>query len=182
MTDLIARPTVPRVDIELQHEIEQFLYFEAALLDEREFDEWFDLLADDLHYWMPTRGNRLRREQAKEHAPLGGSAYFDEDKESMRQRLNRLETGLAWAEDPPSRTRHLVSNVRVRETETEGEYEVDCAYLLYRSRLEREVDIFVGARTDLLRRVDEAPGWQIARRKIVLDQATLMAKNLSVFF
>jgi biphenyl 2,3-dioxygenase beta subunit len=54
--------------------------------------------------------------------------------------------------------------------------------MLYRSRLERDVEIFVGARRDLLRRVDEGVGWQIARRTIVLDQATLLAKNLSVFF
>ncbi|MGH9034150.1 MAG: aromatic-ring-hydroxylating dioxygenase subunit beta, partial [Acidimicrobiia bacterium] len=56
------RPTVPRVDVELQHEIEQFLYHEANLLDEREFQDWLELFTDDIHYWMPTRYNRLRRE------------------------------------------------------------------------------------------------------------------------
>ena len=70
----------------------------------------------------------------------------------------------------------------IRPLSTPGEYEVDCYYLLYRSRLEREVEVFVGMRHDLLRRTDTLAGWQIARRTIILDQATLLARNLSFFF
>ena len=175
-------PTVERVAPELQHEVEQFLYYEAEVLDERRFDEWLELLADDLHYWMPTRRNRARKDMAREFAGAREAAFFDEDKDSMVRRVRRIDSGMAWAEDPPSRTRHMVSNVRVLPTEIPEEFEVRCAYLLYRSRLERDVEIFVGARRDLLRRVDGGVGWQIARRTIILDQATLLAKNLSVFF
>jgi len=100
---------------------------------------------------------------------------------SLGQRIRRLHTGMAWAEDPPSRTRHLVSNVMIRPASAPGEYEVECYYLLYRSRLEREVEVFVGMRHDLLRRTDTTAGWQIARRTIILDQATLLARNLSFF-
>jgi 3-phenylpropionate/cinnamic acid dioxygenase small subunit len=181
-SEMDTRPTLERAGVELQHEIEQFLYYEAELLDERRFDEWLELLADDLHYWMPTRGNRARKEMHKEFAGPREAAFFDEDKDSMVRRVRRIDTGMAWAEDPPSRTRHMVSNVRVLATENENELEARCAYLLYRSRLERDVEIFVGARRDVLRRVDEGVGWQIARRTIILDQATLLAKNLSVFF
>ena len=170
-----------RVTPELQQEIEQFLYHEARILDDRNYEEWFALLADDLHYFMPTRYNRLRREGNKEFSGPDEAAFFDEDKASIAMRIRRLNTGMAWAEDPPSRTRHLVSNVTIRPRGS-GEYEVDCYYLLYRSRLEREVETFVGMRHDLLRRANNPAGFQLARRTIVLDQATLMARNLSFFF
>jgi 3-phenylpropionate/cinnamic acid dioxygenase small subunit len=174
--------TVPRVDVELQHEIEQFLYHEAQLLADREYQDWLDLFADDIHYWMPTRYNRLRREMHKEFSAPNEAAFFDDDKDSLNRRIIRLETGMAWAEDPPSRTRHLFTNVRVVPTDAANEFEAHCNFLLYRSRLEHDVEFFVGARQDLLRRVDRGVGWEIARRKIVLDQSTLNAKNLSMFF
>ena len=56
------------------------------------------------------------------------------------------------------------------------------SFLLYRTRLEREMDLFVGKRFDRLRRADNPYGWHIAKRKIILDQSTLLAKNLSSFF
>jgi len=179
-----ARPSdasAERVSPELQQEIEQFLYHEARILDERRYEEWYALLADDLHYFMPTRYNRLRREADREFSGADEAAFFDEDKRSIAVRIRRLNTGMAWAEDPPSRTRHLISNVTVR-TCGPLEYEVDCYYLLYRSRLEREVETFVGMRHDRLRRKDGAAGFEIVRRVIILDQAVLLARNLSFFF
>ncbi|MGA6970590.1 MAG: 3-phenylpropionate/cinnamic acid dioxygenase subunit beta [Candidatus Binatus sp.] len=170
-----------RVTPELQQEIEQFLYHESRILDDRRYEEWYALLADDLHYFMPTRYNRLKREADKEFSAPDEAAFFDEDKRSIAMRIRRLNTGLAWAEDPPSRTRHMVSNVVIRPIAND-EYEVDCYYLLYRSRLEREVEIFVGMRHDVLRRANNPAGFQVARRTIILDQATLVARNLSFFF
>jgi len=170
------------VGVELQHEIEQFLYHEAALLDDRNFDSWFELLADDLHYWMPTRQNRLLRELDREYSAPDEAAHFDETKEHIGQRITRLATGMAWAEDPPSRTRHLVSNVRISPGDSPDEYAVESAFILYRSRLEREEDLWSGRREDVLRRVSVGVGWQVARRTIRLDMATLLTKNLSSFF
>jgi len=170
-----------RVTPELQQEIEQFLYHEARILDDRKYEQWYELLADDLHYFMPTRYNRLRRESGQEFSGPNQAAFFDEDKRSIAMRIRRLNTGMAWAEDPPSRTRHMVSNVVIRPR-VNSEYEVDCYYLLYRSRLEREVETFVGMRQDVLRRVQNAAGFQIVGRTIILDQAILMARNLSFFF
>ncbi|MGO9453212.1 MAG: aromatic-ring-hydroxylating dioxygenase subunit beta [Candidatus Binataceae bacterium] len=170
-----------RVTPELQQEIEQFLYYESRVLDDHRFEEWYDLLADDLHYYMPTRYNRLKREADKEFSAPNEAAFFDEDKKSIAMRIRRLNTGMAWAEDPPSRTRHMVSNVVIRPRGS-GEYEVDCYYLLYRSRLEREIEIFVGMRHDVLRRVATPAGFLVAGRTIILDQAVLMARNLSFFF
>src|SRR5205823_11091244 len=90
------QPTVPRVDVELQHEIEQFLYHEAALLAEREYRDWLGLFAEDIHYWMPTRYNRLRRELHREFSEPDETAFFDEDYDSLSRRITRLETGMAW--------------------------------------------------------------------------------------
>ncbi len=148
---------VERVTPELQQEIEQFLYHESRVLDERRYDEWYGLLTDDIHYFMPTRYNRLKRESDKEFSGPNEAAFFDEDKHSIAQRIRRLNTGMAWAEDPPSRTRHMVSNVVIRPRGN-GEYEVDCYYMLYRSRLEREIEMFVGMRHDVLRRANNAAG------------------------
>jgi biphenyl 2,3-dioxygenase beta subunit len=170
-----------RVTPELQQEIEQFLYYEARVLDERRFQEWYDLLTDDIRYFMPTRYNRLKREADKEFSAANEAAFFDEDKHSIAQRLRRLNTGMAWAEDPPSRTRHMLSNVVIRPRGGD-EYEVDSYFMVYRSRLEREIETFVGMRHDVLRRGGGSAGFMIAARTIILDQAVLMARNLSFFF
>jgi 3-phenylpropionate/cinnamic acid dioxygenase small subunit len=168
--------------LELHYEIEQFLYYEARLLDDRRWDDWYVLLADDIHYVMPTRYNRLRREADKEFAEPGETYHFDENKHSLRQRIKRLKSATAWAEDPPSRTRHFVTNIVVQAAANADECEVQCYYLLYRARLEREVETFAGMRHDLLRRSDAPTRWLIARRAIVLDQTVVLARNISFFF
>jgi 3-phenylpropionate/cinnamic acid dioxygenase small subunit len=79
---------------------------------------------------------------------------------------------------PPSRTRRLISNVRVKKDDGR-EIEVDCNFIVYRTRMEKDEDLFVGTRNDILRRAGGA--LKIARRTIVLDQAVLSAKNISIF-
>lgn len=169
------------VDADIEREVTQFLYFEARLLDERRFEEWVELFADDTRYWMPVRYNRLAREMHLETAQRGEIANFDEDKKSLGQRVARLRTGMAWAEDPPSRTRHLVTNVFVAQGSAPDEYDVDSNFLTYRNRGDAEVDLWAGKRSDVIRRLG-ARTYRIASRTIVLDQATILAKNLSVFF
>ncbi len=173
-------------------QVEQFLYREARLLDSRQFRRWIDLLADDLRYWIPMRSNRYSA-ASKSISILDGSryeeddlskksdqAFMDEDKGSLRRRVDRLDTGMAWAEDPPSRTRHLISNVEVEPGERESEVKVYSNFIMYRSRGETEEDFYVGSREDVLRNVDGS--WQLASRKIVFEQNVLSAKNLSNFF
>ena len=176
-----------RADRDTHFEVEQFYYLEAELLDEGRYTDWLDLLADDLDYWMPTRTNRLRRQQALSVAQRGEAAFYDETKESLAWRIRRFDSGMAWAEDPPSRTRHLVTNVAVRYADparhegfTTEDLFVRSAFLVYRNRLEREENVFAGRRTDLLRRGPE--GLRVARRQILLDQNVLLAKNISTFF
>ena len=176
-----------RADRDVHFEVEQFYYEEAELLDEGRYTDWLELLADDLEYWMPTRTNRLRRQQALSVAARGEAAFYDETKESLTWRIRRFDSGMAWAEDPPSRTRHLITNVVVRYADpaqypgfTDADLVVRSAFLVYRNRLEREENVFAGQRTDVLRREDGA--LRVARRSILLDQSVLTAKNISTFF
>jgi 3-phenylpropionate/cinnamic acid dioxygenase small subunit len=160
--------------------IERFLHHEARLLDDRRFAEWLELFTDDVHYWMPVRGDRSDEREGGGFAAPGELAFFDETRDSLARRVARIGTGLAWAEEPPSRTRHLITNVEAEETERLGEYRVSSYFIVYRTRLETKQDLFVGMRDDLVRQLDDE--WRIARRTILLDQTVLSADNLSVFF
>ncbi len=172
-------------------EVEQFLYREARMLDNRQFREWLEMLADDVHYWMPIRSNRYPL-NSKALMILDGSRYedaevsgekdlalMDEDKDSLTRRVDRLDTGMAWAEDPPSRTRHIITNIEVEAGDTEGELRVYSNFFMYRTRAETEEDFYVGSREDVLRRVGGQ--LRIASRKILLDQTVLLPKNISNF-
>jgi 3-phenylpropionate/cinnamic acid dioxygenase small subunit len=177
---------------EVIREVEQFLYREARLLDERRFQEWLECFTDDVCYWMPGRStryprvskalvildpDRYREEELSREDEL---AILDETKETLSRRIARLETGMAWAEDPPSRTRHLLSNIEVKPGDVASDLKVYSNFLVYRNRAETEQDFYVGARQDVLRQVNGV--WKIARRKIILDQNVLLAKNVSIFF
>jgi biphenyl 2,3-dioxygenase beta subunit len=164
----------------LRREVEEFYYVEAELLDNRQFREWFKLLADDIRYWMPIRHNPLERASkvTDELSNPGEGFYFDDDKASLRIRVERLYAKNAWAEMPPSRTRHLITNVRIKKDHGTA-IEVHANFIVYRTRMETDQDLFVGERQDVLRRMNGT--FRIARRTIVLDQAVLSAKNISVF-
>jgi 3-phenylpropionate/cinnamic acid dioxygenase small subunit len=166
---------------DLWHEIHDFLVHEARLLDERSFYEWLDLFTDDVVYWMPERYNALNMtDPADGVSKPGDLALFEETKGTLHNRVARLATGMAWAEVPPSRTRHLVTNIQVESGEADSEVRVRSNFLVYRTQLEHSQDLFVGARDDVLRKVKGE--WKIARRTILLDQAVLSAANLSIFF
>jgi 3-phenylpropionate/cinnamic acid dioxygenase small subunit len=166
---------------DLWHEVHDFLVHEARLLDRRSFYEWLDLFTDDVVYWMPDRYNPLNTSDPADGVSKPGDlALFEETKETLHARVERLATGLAWAEVPPSRTRHLVTNIQVGPGDTESEVKVRSNFLVYRTQLEHGQDLFVGMRDDVLRKVNGQ--WKIAGRTILLDQAVLSSANLSVFF
>lgn len=169
------------VSLELYHSISQFMYAEAKLLDDWKFREWLDVLAEDISYTLRTTPNAQTRDRRRSVEPPT-SWVFNDNKHLLERRVARLETGMAWAEEPPSRTTHMVSNILVEATKVEGEYDVHLTYLLYRTQKEKDVTIYCGKRLDKIRKVDTALGWQIFNRKIVLDQVTYSSHNLSVFF
>ena len=179
MTTQISEETLERLFLE--REVERFLYDEAALLDDRKFSEWGELLADDIHYHMPIRRNVKFGEQYKENTDSDSEiSWFDEGKGTLMGRIRQLNTGVHWPEEPFSRIRHNVTNVRVLSVKGD-EVEVDSNFFIWSNRLRDEVVMFVGTRHDVLRR-DSETGWKIAKRQIILDQNVLLAKVLSTFF
>ena len=180
MSDIDARAA----RLLLTQEIAEFLYREAEMLDERRYDEWLVLLADDIRYWMPMRRNVKFGEEAREFTREAQDiAWFDEGKDTLVRRVRQIQTGIHWAEEPVSRISHLVSNVQVEDASPSvaepHEVSVKCRFLIYRNRVETETDLLVGKREDRLRRAGN--DWQIARRTIILDQNVLLSKNLTFF-
>jgi 3-phenylpropionate/cinnamic acid dioxygenase small subunit len=161
-------------------EVQEFLYHEADLLDARRFTEWLDLFAEDLRYFMPMRRNvgsaHPDLEMTREQQDV---CWMDEGKTTLAKRVTQLLTGVHWAEEPFSRVCHMVSNVRVLEA-TDSQVTVRCRFLVYRNRQTEDTELFVGRRTDVLRK--DGDQWRIARREILLDQNVLLANNLTVFF
>ena len=171
---------------QLKQEVEEFLYMEADLLDQRRFREWLDLLADELVYFMPIRRNvKFGQHAERENTRQGeGISWFDEDKWTLGKRVEQILTGVHYAEEPLSRVTHMVSNVRLLEVspspEAAEQVVVGSRFLVYQNRVEYETAMFVGRRTDTLRRNEDS--WLIARREMILEQNVLLAKNLSILF
>ena len=154
----------------------QFLVEEAALLDAADYAGWLELLCEDIRYLMPVRVTTARGAGFDTLADMG---HFDEDMYALRKRVERLATDHAWTEDPPSRTRHFVTNVRTFRDEGD-DLQVESALLLFRSRGDtREADLISAGRTDLLRAT--ADGLRLARREIIVDESVLRTQNLAVF-
>ncbi len=167
----------------LLRKIEDFLYLEANLLDERRYQEWLELLTDDIRYRIPMRKNLAFADQARDITDEHDIAWFDDDKATLAKRVAQIMTGIHWAEEPPSRVSHLVTNIRLENAAAvlagAQELEVSCRLLVHRNRLEDETDFFIGRRKDILRR--DGDSFQLARRTVILDQSTLLAKNITIF-
>lgn len=187
-----ATPPAARAlgDMALWFDVQAFLAMEARLLDDQHLHQWVALFTDDVRYWMPIITNRTGRDLGKERTAFGELAHFEENKTSLTNRVRRLDTGMAWAETPPSRVRHLVTNVEVMARLNDTEISVRSNFLIYRSHLEYDCEVFAGMRDDVLRRVSSGTdagagsdaGWQIAKRTIILDQSVVTQKNLGIFF
>ena len=167
-------------ETDLRARVEEFLYREAELLDDRRFDEWLELFAEETSYVVPVRRNVNQR--CRELA-VGGpddTAHFDDDRQSLGWRVARLNSGTDWAEQPATRTRRLIGNVRV-DSQTDGSCNVRSNFLLHANRLETQTHLFAGERHDRLI-PDGTESWRIARRLVLLDQSVILAPALSVLF
>ena len=170
--------------LDLMREIEDFFHNEADLLDEREYDRWLDLLTEDVVYWMPMRKNVSYANRHNDITAENDVAWFHDDKETLRKRVKQIQTGVHWADEPISRVSHLITNIRLTEPisrlDEHAKATTKCRFIVYRNRLETETDFLLGRREDTLTRVHGA--LKIVRRKIILDQSVLLAKNLTMFF
>lgn len=162
-----------------QFDVEQFLFHEAALLDAHEYVKWLDLFSDDVRYFMPVRRTRLWKELDGEFTKPSEMAFFNDSKAQLAGRVAKLATGRSWAEDPPSRTRRLITNVRV-VADDGNELDVRSNFHLYRTRLKSEETSWIGSRKDRLRRHEQS--FLISSRVIELEQTVLRSANLSNFF
>lgn len=176
-TDTGALELVPYAD-PLHQDVFQFLVMEAELLDERRYEAWMELMADDIEYRMPVRVTTPGEVSA---TTLRDMDHFREDHFSLQKRVERLYTEYAWTEDPPSRVRHFVTNVRTYRSSTSPDQVVARSYiLLFRSRADyREPELISAERTDRLVRHGES--WQISRRDILVDESVLRTQNLAIF-
>ena len=96
----------------LAQEVHEFLCMEADLLDERRYDEWLDLLTDDVAYWVPMRRNVQFGHWDKENTRQGRDMnWFDEGKSTLRLRIKQITSGVHWVEEPSPRVSRIISNV-----------------------------------------------------------------------
>jgi len=166
---------VDRVGLRLQ--LEDLLYREAWLLDHDRFEEWLDLISEKIRYWAPVRADMERG--GEDFTPPLRLGFFDDNKDGLRLRVARIRTGAAHADEPPSRVRHLITNVRVLSTLDSDSASVASNFIVFKSRRNREENLFVGCREDLWRR-DAGTGWKLEERMILLDHNVV--ENITVLF
>jgi 3-phenylpropionate/cinnamic acid dioxygenase small subunit len=190
MTTVETSPSM-MAELFVQHEVEQWLYREAALLDARDYDSWLGLLSPDIHYFMPLRENRLDRDVSRDKKGTGlETALFDDDYRFLRRRVRRINTGMAWNEEPPPRTRRLITNVMVTPETSEapdasearpGGFVVTSNFFIKRNRLHDDEDEFAGARSDVLVRGEDGR-LILLERTVHLDQSVILTKSFSLIF
>lgn len=176
MRGLTSKIRVP-LGSEVYNRLLETLYEEAAALDERRFDDWVAMLNPDLIYTAPIRLTRTGPNRDRD--VMRTMMHFDDNYASLLMRTGRLSKS-AWAEDPPSRTRRFVTNVRIAECDAAGDYEVVSYLYIERSRGSDHLNETVTAeRRDIWRAGDT--GYTLARREIIVDQSVLGMSNFAIF-
>lgn len=160
----------------LQWEVQDFLFREARMLDERRFDDWLGLFSIDATYRAPTR---VTREDLADDG-IGELCIFDDEYGELELRVESLQVRSAWAEIPPSRTRRLIGNVTAEPLEGDDVL-ARSNFIVHRTRLTDIEHVFTGGRTDVLRRTGEAE-FQIRSREIVFDHVAFLTDNISLMF
>ncbi len=152
-----------------RREIEDFLYMEARLLDTGKLDEWLALYTEDATYWVPANADDIN--------PMLHVSIIYDDRERMQERIWSIRSGVRWAQDPPSRLRHLITNVEVL-SESGDELTATSNFACFEIRRAiYGMRFFVGRYEHTLRRVDGA--WRIARKKIELLDNDAPIENLT---
>jgi 3-phenylpropionate/cinnamic acid dioxygenase small subunit len=146
------------LDVDLLREVEQFIYREARLADELEYDEWEALWTDDAIYWVPANGDDID--------PTTQMSVVFDNRSRISTRIKQLQTGKRHSQNPPSRLRRLVSNVELFERDGSSEdIPAGANFIVYESR-ERGVTLWAGRSEYRLRRTDD--GLKMAYKKVLL--------------
>ena len=146
-----------------RQDVEDFLYHEAALLDGWQLDEWMALLTEDARYEVPSNDR-------PDADPANTLFTIADDIRRIKARVTRLQDKNAHAEYPPSRTRRMITNVRIVEQSAAG-LRVEANFVVYRFRREERIREYVGRYRYLLRVADG--GFKIAKREAILDALEL---------
>src|SRR4249920_3234991 len=128
----------------LWEEVEDFLYQEAALLDEWRLDEWLALFTVDARYVVPTT-------DLPEGDPRKDLVFIDDDMVRLRARVERLKSRHGHREYPSSRTRHFISNIRIKVED--GAIVATSSFIVYRFRM-GESSPYIGWYEHRLKRID----------------------------
>lgn len=167
------------VDADTHFAVERFLVREARVLNENRLRQWLqDMVTEDIHYFLPVQEVRYQKDQK----PIGsspGAAIFNDNYLMLDMRIQRVETGIAWPEDPISHLRRFVTNVDAEWSDVEGEVTAYSNIMVYRNRRQRDEAVVYGGRRDRLRTVDGC--WRLAARHITIDQRVVLDKNLCYF-
>jgi 3-phenylpropionate/cinnamic acid dioxygenase small subunit len=152
----------------MNEEIEAFLYKEARLADENRYDEWTALWTDDAIYWIPAN---LDDYDPREHI----SIVYD-DRERLQDRVDRLKSGAAWAQEPRSRIRRVVSNIEVEPPDAKGEITASSNFVLGDLRRGTQT-VYFARQIHRLRRTPQ--GLRLAYKKVILLNNNEPIHNLS---
>jgi 3-phenylpropionate/cinnamic acid dioxygenase small subunit len=144
------------LDLDLLREVEQFVYLEARLADELRYDEWESLWSDDAIYWVPSGADDID--------PNTQMSIIFDNRSRIGTRIRQLQTGKRHAQTPPSRVRHLITNVELLGSD-DDDVQVGANFLVYESR-ERGVTLWAGRTEWTLRRAEDS--FLIARKKVML--------------
>jgi 3-phenylpropionate/cinnamic acid dioxygenase small subunit len=173
---------VLNAEVELTFALQQFFYREADLLDYREYDEWLTTLHPEIRYFVPLVRNVSRTSKEEFSREQQDMAWMDEGLDTITKRVKQIKTNIHWAEEPPSRVSHLVTNTRLLSVEGEPGARTIVArsrVFVYQNRIEDEVNHFVGKRTDTV--VEADGGLLLKHRRVELEQSVMLAKALTVF-
>lgn len=154
----------------LVREVEEFLFLEARLLDERRFDDWMALFTDDGVYWVPASPGQ--------QSPFDELSIYYEDRTLMDVRIRRLQNPETHAQIPPSRTRHLVANVVVADAGDDG-LEARSKLVMFEYRDDRQI-VFAADCRHMLRR--HGDGFKIASKRVDLVNCDAAHGIMSVPF
>lgn len=185
MSDQLAR-------LQQQFAIEQFYYREARLLDNRQYQQWFALVTEDISYVMPSRVNKLVdnklrgqedmisvERELERGGDVNGSPIREEGYAHLYVRVDRAYKMNSWAENPPARTRRIIGNVEILAIE-EHRYTVTSNFHLFFARPGSDNFIYSGQRNDGL--IIDGDSFKIETREVIMDYANIDVPTLGLLF
>lgn len=176
MTDIVQQQSGIASGLEYVGLVTAFYGLEAQLLDDRRFDEWLELLSEDMTYQVPVRV--VTKDGTGEYDT--GGMRIDDSLVHIQARIKRMRTGWAWAEEPPSRVVRCVGSIMVEQTEKRDRLVARSAVVLHRNRAQNEApDVIAYRRIDEL--VLDGDRILLAKRVIHMSGNVLMSPNISIF-